>query len=166
MDDAGGAYWSEFEWELSGRTSRRTTPSGVAYACTPEGTDMTRAQLGVAPATLTVSEVARQAGVAASAVRFYESHGLVRAVRSAGNQRRFTADAPCRLKVARLAQRVGLSVKEIAALFDELPDQIGPAEWDAFSQRLIADAEERIRVLREQLAALGSDERLCDLPSV
>ena len=58
--------------------------------------------------TLTVGEVARESGVSGSAVRFYERQGLVRAARTGGNQRRFDSDAACRIRVARVAQRVGL----------------------------------------------------------
>ena len=47
---------------------------------------------------LTVSEVASDSGVNASAVRFYEAHGLISAERTSGNQRRFSADAACRVK--------------------------------------------------------------------
>ena len=44
----------------------------------------------MAPApTLTIGELARRTGLSVSAIRFYESRGLVRAVRTGGNQRRF-----------------------------------------------------------------------------
>src|SRR5690625_3837449 len=63
-------------------------------------------------AELTVGEVARDSGVSASAVRFYEKHAVVTADRTAGNQRRFGDAAVCRIQVARLAQRVGLRSEE------------------------------------------------------
>lgn|SRR5690625_3319934 len=113
-------------------------------------------------AELTVGEVARDSGVSASAVRFYEKHAVVTADRTAGNQRRFGDAAVCRIQVARLAQRVGLTVREIAELFAALPSEPGPEDWEQVSERLVAEAEQRITNLRTQLESLGSDGRLCD----
>jgi DNA-binding transcriptional MerR regulator len=64
-----------------------------------------------------VAEVARESGVAASAVRYYEEHGLIKAERTSGNQRRFSTTAPCQIKIALVAQRVGLTLREIAEHF-------------------------------------------------
>lgn len=114
-------------------------------------------------ADLTVSEVARDSGVAASAVRFYEKHGVVTADRTAGNQRRFDDAAICRIQVARLAQRVGLTVREIADLFAALPAEPGPEDWEQVADRLVAEAEQRITNLRAQLESLGSEGKLCEL---
>jgi len=112
---------------------------------------------------LSVSEVAADSGVASSAVRFYEKHGVVTADRTAGNQRRFDESAVCRIQVARLAQRVGLSVREIAELFAGLPADPGPDDWERVAGRLVAEAEWRITNLKTQLDSLGSDGKLCDL---
>jgi MerR family transcriptional regulator, redox-sensitive transcriptional activator SoxR len=112
---------------------------------------------------LTVGEVAAESGVAASAVRFYERHGLIRATRTRGNQRRFGEDAPCRVKVARVAQGIGLSVREIAALLDGLPPDAGPADWGRLHRGLVEEAERRIARLRTQLDAVTSGRKLCEL---
>lgn len=112
---------------------------------------------------LTVSEVAEESGVAASAVRFYERHGLISAIRTPGNQRRFGRDAACRVKVARVAQRIGLSVREIAAILQDLPPDAGVAEWERVHAVLVAEAERRIGDLRAQLDAITSGRRLCEL---
>lgn len=113
--------------------------------------------------TLSVSEIASQAGVAASAVRFYEKHGLVAAERTSGNQRRFLPGAACRIQVARVAQRVGLSVREIAEILDDLPQDPGPDDWHDVSEALISEARRRIADLEASLAMLGSDARLCEI---
>ncbi|MGV2982331.1 MerR family transcriptional regulator [Microbacterium sp. AGC85] len=114
---------------------------------------------------LTVQEVAIESGVASSAVRFYEKHGVVHAVRTAGNQRRFDDSAACRILVAKLAQRVGLTVREIAELFEQLPSDRHPdaLDWDRIGAQLINEAEERVIRLRSQLASLGSDTTLCEI---
>lgn len=112
---------------------------------------------------LTVGEVAHEAGVAPSAVRFYERHGLVTAVRTAGNQRRFAASAPCLIKVAKVAQRVGLSVREIADLFATLPADPGRDDWAWVSRTLVDEAQARVDALRATLDDLDSGTKLCDL---
>lgn len=128
---------------------------------------MSRALLDrpVAETHLTVQEVAIESGVAPSAVRFYEKHGVVHAVRTAGNQRRFDDSAACRILVAKLAQRVGLTVREIAELFAQLPEDRHPEalDWDRIGAQLISEAEERVIRLRSQLASLGSDTTLCEI---
>ncbi|SIR80894.1 MerR family transcriptional regulator [Williamsia sterculiae] len=109
----------------------------------------------------TVGDVADEAGVAPSAVRFYESHGIIHARRNTGNQRRFDDSAACRIKVAKLAQRVGLTVREITELFDDLPTHPAPDDWGRITDALVAEAERRVAALRSYLAEMGSDGLLC-----
>ncbi|MFF0722122.1 MULTISPECIES: MerR family transcriptional regulator [unclassified Micromonospora] len=113
--------------------------------------------------TLTVGDVAVRSRVAPSAVRFYESHGVITAVRTTGNQRRFEESAVCRIEIARVAQRVGMTVREIAALFGGLSANPTPEEWGQVAHRLVSEAEERLADLRTHLAALESGTRLCDI---
>lgn len=111
----------------------------------------------------TVSEVAADSGVAPSAVRFYEKHGVVNAVRTAGNQRRFDESAACRIQIAKLAQRVGLTVREIADLYTGLPADPEPEDWGRVADQLIAQAQQRVADLKTQLDSLGSDAKLCEI---
>ncbi|QEW04878.1 MerR family transcriptional regulator [Microbacterium lushaniae] len=117
---------------------------------------------------MTVGQVAAATGVAASAVRFYEAHGLIAGRRTHGNQRRFDADAPCRVRMIRVCQRVGLSVAEIRDLLTTLPTS-GRAEvsdWADLGERIEREVHERIRDLRDALADLTSGTMLCELPGV
>lgn len=109
----------------------------------------------------TVSDVAADSGVAASAVRFYEHHGVITGIRTAGNQRRFDAGAACRIKVAKLAQRVGFTVREIADLFADLPSDPQPQDWHRVCERLLADAEQRLASLRRSIEAMKAGDKLC-----
>jgi MerR family redox-sensitive transcriptional activator SoxR len=113
--------------------------------------------------TLTVQQIAERAGVAGSAVRFYERHGLISACRTSSNQRRFDETAACRIKVARVAQRVGLTIREIAEHFDRLPADPGPEDWREVAVALITQARQRIRTLEFVLDDLSSGRKLCDL---
>ena len=115
------------------------------------------------PAELTVSQVAERAGVAGSAVRFYEAHGLISSVRTAGNQRRFGPDAACRVRVARVAQRLGLTIAEISAVLADLPGEPTPEDWGRVHAALVAEGEARMAALRAELDGLVSGELLCRL---
>jgi MerR family redox-sensitive transcriptional activator SoxR len=111
----------------------------------------------------TVGDVAAEAGVAPSAVRFYEQHGVVGAHRTAGNQRRFDASAACRIKVAKVAQRAGLTVREIADVFAALPAEPRPEDWRRVADVLVHEVERRVAALRSHLADIGSGAKLCEL---
>ena len=63
---------------------------------------------------LTIGQLAERSGVAPSAIRFYESRGLVQSVRTTGNQRRYEQHTLRRIGFIRTAQQVGLSLEEIA----------------------------------------------------
>lgn len=63
-----------------------------------------------------ISEVARQTGVAASTLRFYEKKGLISATRSAGERRHFAPDVLDQLGLIALGQAGGLSLGEIGAM--------------------------------------------------
>jgi MerR family redox-sensitive transcriptional activator SoxR len=115
------------------------------------------------PYTLTVSDVAAASGVAPSAVRFYEKHGLITARRTAGDQRRFDDDAACRIKVAKVAQRVGLTVREIADVFSTLPADTQPQDWQRVAEVLVEEAESRTAALRRHLDELRSGAKLREI---
>ena len=101
--------------------------------------------------TLTVGEVARRSGVAVSALRFYESRGLIVSRRTAGNQRRYGRDALRRVAVIRTAQRVGISLEQIAAALAGLPQDKAPtrADWSRLSRLWRDNLEQRIAQLQK-----------------
>ncbi|MGB6207991.1 MerR family transcriptional regulator, partial [Mycobacterium sp.] len=73
-------------------------------------------------ARLTIGEVAREAGVAATALRYYEQIGLVPPVARLGGQRRYDESILARLEVIRLCKSAGFALDEIQRLFaDDAP---------------------------------------------
>lgn len=98
---------------------------------------------------LSVSEVARRSGFAASALRYYELQGLIKASRSGGGQRRYERRVLRRLAFIRAASNVGLTLDEIRAELEQLPDSRTPtkADWNRISRHW------RTR-LDEQMASL------------
>lgn len=103
-----------------------------------------------------VGEVARRAGVATSALRFYEEHGLIRSERNESGHRRYHADVLRRVSFIRTAQRVGLSLAEIGEALASLPNHRTPTakDWDRLATSWRPRLDEQIAVLtrmRDQL---------------
>ncbi len=101
------------------------------------------------PQVLTIGEVADRTGLAPSALRFYESKGLITAERTAGDQRRYHREVLRRIAFIRVAQRVGLSLDEIDAGLRTLPADRAPTakEWQRLSARWRGRLDEQIATL-------------------
>src|SRR5690348_325604 len=106
--------------------------------------------------TLSIGDLARRTGLSVSAIRFYESRGLVRAIRTGGNQRRFLRSDIRRLSFALIAQQLGLSLGQIEAELATLPQGRAPtrADWGRISAHIRSVLDEKIAILertREKL---------------
>ncbi len=99
--------------------------------------------------SLTIGELASRAGIATSAIRFYESNGLITAERNASGHRRFRADALRRVSFIKVAQRVGLSLEEIGEALAGLPDSRTPThrDWAELARGWRPLIDERIALL-------------------
>lgn len=105
---------------------------------------------------LTVGEVSRRSGFAASALRYYEKEGLVAATRTAGGQRRYRRSVLRRLAFIRAASNVGLSLEEIRAELAQLPANRTPtkADWSRISahwRRRLDEQVAALEALRDKL---------------
>ncbi len=100
-------------------------------------------------ALLTIGDLARRTGLSVSAIRFYEARGLVSAIRTGGNQRRFMRSDIRRLSFALIAQRCGLTLGEIVTEMERLPGGRAPSksDWQSISERLRSTLDERIAFL-------------------
>ena len=85
---------------------------------------------------LTIGELADRSGVATSALRFYETKGLIESERTAGNQRRYPRAALRRVSLVRAAQEVGLSLGEVTEALETLPHDRTPtkSDWEKLSR--------------------------------
>ena len=106
---------------------------------------------------LTVGEVAARSGVAVSALHFYETQGLIRSLRSNGNQRRYPRGILRRIALIKVAQRTGIPLAEIKVALAGLPVDRAPSaeDWQRLSAGWRAELETRIRkltALRDQLS--------------
>jgi MerR family redox-sensitive transcriptional activator SoxR len=98
---------------------------------------------------LTIGEVARRSGVAASALRFYEERGLISSERAGAGHRRYPRPVLRRIAFIVFAQRIGLSLEEIGAELAKLPANRAPTrrDWARLSHGWTGRIDERIAEL-------------------
>lgn len=96
-----------------------------------------------------IGEVAARSGVAASALRYYEDKGLIAAARAASGHRVYPRSVLRRVAFIVFAQRVGLSLDEIARELGRLPDDRAPtgADWSRLSSTWSRRIDQRIAEL-------------------
>jgi MerR family redox-sensitive transcriptional activator SoxR len=106
--------------------------------------------------TLTIGEVAKRSGVAASALRFYEERGLITSERHASGHRRYPRAVLRRIAFIVFAQRIGLTLDEIAGELARLPSERVPTgqDWSRLSRAWTSRIEERIAELERLKAGL------------
>ncbi|HLJ66881.1 MAG TPA: MerR family transcriptional regulator [Chloroflexota bacterium] len=111
---------------------------------------------------LSIGEVARRAGIRASAIRYYEQAGLVTAPQRRSGQRRYRPDILDRLALIQFARDAGFTIAEIRQLFEGFEDQT-PASlrWQILARAKLAEVDallaraERMRTLLGQALACG-----------
>src|SRR5215211_6385970 len=108
------------------------------------------------PDLLTISDVSRRSGVAASALRFYEERGLIRSEREGSGQRRYPRAVLRRIAFIVFAQRIGLSLVEIGAELAKLLGNRVPerSDWAKLSAGWTRRVDEQIGELQRLKAGL------------
>jgi DNA-binding transcriptional MerR regulator len=108
-----------------------------------------------------IGEVARQSGVAASALRFYEEKGLIRSIGRHGLRRVFAQDVLDRLALIALGRAAGFSLDEIAPIFNT-------AGRPRIDRRMLAAKAEELEGTIKRLTAIRDGLRhaaACPAPS-
>src|SRR3954470_1110089 len=115
-----------------------------------------RACLSVVAELLTIGDVSRRSGVAASALRFYEERGLIESERAGSGHRRYARPVLRRIAFIVFAQRVGLTLEEIGQELAKLPPDRAPArdDWSRLSSTWTERIDVRIAELQRLKAGL------------
>ena len=105
---------------------------------------------------LTISEVSRRSGVASSALRFYEDRGLITSERAGSGHHRFPRAVLRRVAFIVFAQRIGLTLEEIATELAKLPADRIPtrSDWSRLSGEWMRRIDGRIAELQRLKAGL------------
>jgi MerR family transcriptional regulator, redox-sensitive transcriptional activator SoxR len=100
-------------------------------------------------ALMTIGEVSRRSGVAASALRFYEERGLITSERAGSGHRRYPRPVLRRIAFIVFAQRIGLTLDEIGGELAKLPPDRAPTrrDWSRLSSKWTARIDQRIAEL-------------------
>jgi MerR family redox-sensitive transcriptional activator SoxR len=105
---------------------------------------------------LKISDVSKRSGVASSALRFYEERGLISSERAGSGHRRYPRSVLRRVAFIVFAQRIGLTLDEIAAELGKLPDDRAPGrrDWSRLSSQWTSRIDERIAELERLRSGL------------
>jgi MerR family transcriptional regulator, redox-sensitive transcriptional activator SoxR len=105
---------------------------------------------------MTIAEVSRRSGVASSALRFYEQRGLITSMRAGSGHRRYPRAALRRIAFIVFAQRIGLTLDEIAGELAKLPPDRAPnrRDWSSLSGQWTARIDQRIAELERLKSGL------------
>lgn len=111
---------------------------------------------------LSIGEVARQAGLLPTTLRYYESIGLLPdPVRESG-ARRYNTDIFQRLDMIRTAQQAGFTLAEVRVLFDEILWSDSPAaKWNTLIQRKLQEMDRMLANI-QSMKQLLEDILGCD----
>lgn len=102
-------------------------------------------EIAMTSARLTIGEVARQSGVATSAIRYYEDIGLLPPPVRLNGRRRYDTSAPHRLAVIARAQQAGFTLEEIRELFFGFVAGTHPsARWEPLARRKLAELDAQL----------------------
>jgi MerR family redox-sensitive transcriptional activator SoxR len=110
----------------------------------------------VVAALLTISEVSRRSGVAASALRFYEEKGLIKSERAGSGHRRYPRVVLRRIAFIVFAQRIGMTLDEVASELIKLPEGRVPegSDWAKLSSAWTGRIDASIAELQRLRAGL------------
>ncbi|MBO9516576.1 MAG: redox-sensitive transcriptional activator SoxR [Porphyrobacter sp.] len=98
---------------------------------------------------ITIGQLAARTGVAVSAIRYYEDKGLLQALRTGGNQRRFLRSDIRRVSFILIAQKLGLALADIEQQLAQLPQGRAPtlSDWQQISRGMRFEIDQRINLL-------------------
>ena len=98
------------------------------------------------PTYVSIGQLAKRVGTSVSAIRFYETKGLINSIRSAGGQRQFLRADIRRLSFILISQQLGFSLQDIARQLENLPDGRNPTQkdWEKISRNFRTILDQRI----------------------
>jgi MerR family transcriptional regulator, redox-sensitive transcriptional activator SoxR len=106
---------------------------------------------------LMIGEVARQAGVSTSALRYYEKAGLIPAPARASKRRQYDRQTLGRIRIILLAREAGFTVNETRTFLSGFPLAATPAaRWRTMATKKLAELDDlmaRVTAMKSILEA-------------
>ncbi|MEZ9723792.1 redox-sensitive transcriptional activator SoxR [Vibrio splendidus] len=105
---------------------------------------------------LTIGQLSERSGVAPSALRFYETKGLIASIRTNGNQRRYQSAMLRRIALIQVAQSIGFTLEKITEELSTLPmnQTATKRDWERVAKKWQGQLDSKmaqIRSLQENL---------------
>ncbi len=106
---------------------------------------------------ISIGRMAQRTGMAVSAIRYYESEGLLPAVRSPGGSRQFHRSSIRRVSFILISRQLGYTLPEIKSMMQGLPDGRTPtrADWQKLGRQFSRDIDRKIDRLNQMKASLS-----------
>lgn len=106
---------------------------------------------------MSISEISKISGVPATALRYYESVGLIPAPYRSGGQRRYSADILQRIRLIKMAQQAGFQIQEIFVLLEGFDSNIAPSErWHSMATKKRVELQDKIKGIQEMQQVLDN----------
>ncbi|HYL93534.1 MAG TPA: MerR family transcriptional regulator [Alphaproteobacteria bacterium] len=116
---------------------------------------------------LSISEVAREVGLRASAIRYYEQIGILPSAQRSGGQRRYDDAALIRLAIVQRARQMGFTLDEVRELFFGFRKTTpASARWKVLTQRKIVELDALVKQIKEMQALLQRLQDCCNCDSL
>jgi DNA-binding transcriptional MerR regulator len=114
-----------------------------------------------------ISEVARQVGLSASAIRYYEQIGILLPPRRVSGQRRYDNTVLYRLAVVRTAQDAGFTLDEIRRLFFGFMQSTPISQrWRKIAERKMVELDAKIEQFQSMKGLLETLQNCCECETV
>jgi DNA-binding transcriptional MerR regulator len=115
---------------------------------------------------LSIGEVARRAGIAASAIRYYERQGLIPRADRRGGRRVYGEDVLDRLALIAAAKAAGFRISEIQTLLRGFARRTPPGpSWRSLAERKVRELQARRAEVERMQRALEAITR-CECPTL
>lgn len=102
-----------------------------------------------------IGDIAKQTGVPASTIRYYEKIALLPPADRVNGRRRYDDTILQNLRLIRLGQKVGFTIAEIQALLHNFPADAPPSErWQVMAQQKLVELDERMKTIQEMKGIL------------
>jgi MerR family transcriptional regulator, redox-sensitive transcriptional activator SoxR len=98
---------------------------------------------------LSIGDVSMRSGVASSALRFYETQGLISSRRTSGNQRRYERAVLRRIALIQAGRAAGIPLERVRSALETLPADRAPTrqDWERLSRSWRDDLDTQIATL-------------------
>lgn len=115
--------------------------------------------------SLSIGDIAKQADIAPSAIRYYEAKGLIPRAERVNGRRTYDPQIVDRLAIIRLAKSAGFTIAEVKQLLSGFARRTPPGRrWRELAKAKLAELDDRISEAERMKRILLTTTR-CECPT-